>query len=196
MIYLFPFISALIGWITNYIAIKMLFHPRNEVRFLGIRFQGIFPKRQKTLARKLAVIVARDLFTTQNIKDKIEEEVTIEEMRKSVEREVETYLRKQVERAPIIATFVDDKRINQIRDRICQEVDVFLPQVMQKIGEKVEKVDVEETVYQKVSTYSSEKLEYMLMGVLKGELKFIELAGALLGFVIGLLQVFLLTWLG
>ena len=31
MIYALPFISALIGWFTNYLAIKMLFHPHKEV---------------------------------------------------------------------------------------------------------------------------------------------------------------------
>ncbi len=53
LIYLIPFISAFIGYFTNWIAIKMLFHPKNPVTVLGITFQGIFPKRQKQFAQKL-----------------------------------------------------------------------------------------------------------------------------------------------
>ena len=49
LVYTLPFIGALIGWFTNYIAIKMLFHPRDEVRIFFIPIQGVFPRRQKDL---------------------------------------------------------------------------------------------------------------------------------------------------
>ena len=51
---LLPLIAAVIGWATNYIAVRMLFHPREEKRIFGLRIQGVFPKRQKALAEKLA----------------------------------------------------------------------------------------------------------------------------------------------
>ena len=47
-------ICAFIGWITNFIAIKMLFHPRTPVQIGSLTIQGIFPKRQKALALNLA----------------------------------------------------------------------------------------------------------------------------------------------
>jgi len=40
---LFPVIAAIIGWGTNYLAVRMLFHPRQEKRILGLSFQGVFP---------------------------------------------------------------------------------------------------------------------------------------------------------
>jgi uncharacterized membrane protein YheB (UPF0754 family) len=46
---LIPLIGFIIGYSTNYIAIKMLFHPRNKI--LGI--QGILPKRRKQLAQRI-----------------------------------------------------------------------------------------------------------------------------------------------
>ena len=45
-----PIIGFIIGYFTNYLAIKMLFHPRNKV--LGI--QGVLPKRRKLLAKKIS----------------------------------------------------------------------------------------------------------------------------------------------
>jgi len=56
-----PLISAFIGWITTWVAIKMLFHPREPKRFLGITVQGVFPKRQQLVAEKLGQIVAKEL---------------------------------------------------------------------------------------------------------------------------------------
>ena len=48
-----PFIAALIGWITNWVAIKMLFHPKKRIKIGIFEIQGIFPKRQKIFAEKL-----------------------------------------------------------------------------------------------------------------------------------------------
>src|SRR5690606_18724795 len=61
-----PLISAFIGWMTNWIAIRMLFRPRNPVRLLGLRWQGLIPKRQKEIARKTAEIVEREILS-QNL---------------------------------------------------------------------------------------------------------------------------------
>jgi Uncharacterized protein conserved in bacteria len=66
-----PVISAFIGWITNWIAIKMLFHPRKPVRVLGIPFQGIFPKRQRQFAEKLGKLVSNELLSYTDIEQKV-----------------------------------------------------------------------------------------------------------------------------
>ena len=54
---LLPLIAAFTGWVTNLVAIRMLFHPRHEWRILGLRIQGILPKRQPDLARKVGQVV-------------------------------------------------------------------------------------------------------------------------------------------
>ena len=41
------FISATIGWITNWVAIKMLFRPHKEINFGLFKIQGLIPKRKK-----------------------------------------------------------------------------------------------------------------------------------------------------
>ena len=51
-IILMPIIGFIIGYFTNYIAIKMLFHPRNKI--LGI--QGVLPKRKQEIARKIGEV--------------------------------------------------------------------------------------------------------------------------------------------
>ena len=63
-----PVISAFIGWITNWVAIKMLFHPRNPINILGIQVQGIFPKRQQQFAEKLGKIISNDLSVSEHLR--------------------------------------------------------------------------------------------------------------------------------
>jgi len=56
---------------------------------------------------------------------------------------------------------------------------------------------VEEVVEEKVARFSSDKLEEILLGIMKQEFRFIELIGGVLGFIIGCLQIFLVqieTW--
>ncbi len=55
-------------------------------------------------------------------------------------------------------------------------------------------MDVETIVREKVEDFSSDKLEEMLLGILKREFRFIECVGAVLGFLIGLTQLGIL-WL-
>lgn len=51
-ILLMPVIGFFIGYFTNYLAIKMLFHPRKKV--LGI--QGVLPKRKGVIAKQISSI--------------------------------------------------------------------------------------------------------------------------------------------
>ena len=66
-----PIISAFIGWFTNWIAIKMLFHPKEPKRILGITFHGIFPKRQKIFAEKLGKMISAEFLSFEDIEEKI-----------------------------------------------------------------------------------------------------------------------------
>lgn len=65
-----PLIGAVIGYFTNYIAVKMLFLPRKEYRIFGRRVPftpGIIPRRKKELARSLGNMVETELFTKESL---------------------------------------------------------------------------------------------------------------------------------
>lgn len=65
-----PVIGAIIGYCTNYIAVKMLFHPYHEVKFLGRTLPftpGVIPKNKGRLAHAIAHAVSDVLLTKQDI---------------------------------------------------------------------------------------------------------------------------------
>ena len=68
---LIPVISGFIGWVTNWVAIKMLFHPRKPLRLPGMTIQGIFPKRQEQFAIKLGKLVSEQLLSFKDIEQKM-----------------------------------------------------------------------------------------------------------------------------
>ena len=193
LIYLIPFISAFIGWFTNWIAIKMLFHPRQPKIILGIRFQGIFPKRQKQFAEKLGKLVSEELLSFEDIESKISNPANISKMMPFVETHIDHFLRvKLAEQMPVIGMFIGDKTINQLKEVFITELTSLFPVIMKNYMNNLqEDLDLETIVTQKVAGFSSDKLEQILNAIMAKEFRFVEIIGGVLGFLIGLLQVLL-----
>lgn len=190
ILFLLPFIAALIGWMTNYIAVKMLFHPKEPKKFIGITFQGVFPKRQHALAEKLGKLVADELFSISDVSAKIKEFATSDEAMNEVGKRIEMTIRnKLVQAFPMLAMFLSDEMVEKVTGLFKNELKDFLSATSQGMGEKLEEnLNVKEMVKERVNAFSSEKLEELLNQLMKKEFKFIELVGAILGFFIGCIQ--------
>jgi hypothetical protein len=71
-----PVVGAAIGFITNDIAIRMLFRPLREIRVLGLRMPftpGIIPRRRHELARAIGRMVSEELVTAETIVARLRE---------------------------------------------------------------------------------------------------------------------------
>lgn len=69
-----PVIGAVIGYFTNYIAVKMLFYPRKEIRVWGHKLPftpGAIPKGKDRLAGAIANVVAGTLLTENDVKERL-----------------------------------------------------------------------------------------------------------------------------
>ena len=63
-------LGAIIGFLTNAVAIRMLFRPFREVRILGIRLPftpGIIPRQRERLAESIADMVSQELLTQEAV---------------------------------------------------------------------------------------------------------------------------------
>ncbi|MBS1772224.1 MAG: DUF445 family protein [Bacteroidetes bacterium] len=193
MFWLQPFIAAFTGWFTTWIAIFMLFHPREPKRFLGITIQGIFPKRQKQFAAKLGAVVAKELIHFDDIIDKLKDPQQLSAVNPVIESHIDTFLRVRLqEKIPVISMFIGESTIGQLKEGMMEEINTLLPQVIAKYADGLsQKVDIEKMVTDKVSNFSSDKLEEILAMVMKKEFRFVELIGGVLGFAIGVIQLLL-----
>src|SRR6187549_4034395 len=86
-----PLISAFIGWFTNWIAIKMLFHPKEPTRILGITFHGIFHKRQKIFAEKLGKMISAEFLSFEDIAEKIANPHNLKKLMPMIEDHVDKF---------------------------------------------------------------------------------------------------------
>jgi uncharacterized membrane protein YheB (UPF0754 family) len=190
LIYTMPIIAAVIGWFTNYLAVKMLFHPREKVRILFWDVQGIFPKKHHVLAQRIGKLVAEDLFSVQDIQEILTQPENVSKINQSIEEKIENYLTETFpEKYPTLAFFVSDKLKGKVRDTMMTELETMGPDVMNETIENLESsLDIESFIRERVSKFSLERMETLIQGILASEFKFIEFVGAVLGFVIGSIQ--------
>ena len=194
---LIPLISAFIGWFTNWIAIKMLFHPKEPKRILGITFHGIFPKRQKTFAEKLGKMISEEFLSFEDIQQLITNPQNLQKLMPTVEGHVDNFLRNKLsDEMPFLSLFIGDKTIRSLKNIFMQELEILFPQLMKSYaGHLQEELDLEKIVTEKVSAFSSDKLESILYQIMSKEFRFVELLGGVIGFIIGILQVLITYFL-
>lgn len=191
LLIIIPVISAFIGWVTNWVAIKMLFHPRQPKKILGITFHGIFPKRQQQFAEKLGKLVSAEFLSFDDIEQKISSPDNLKKIMPMIENHIDDFLRHKLSNEmPVISMFIGDKTISKLKESFMKEIEILFPQVMkQYAGNLKAELDLEQIVITKVSGFSSDKLEEVLQQIMSKEFRFVEIIGAVIGFIIGLVQV-------
>ena len=183
-----PVISAFIGWITNVIAIKMLFYPRQPKKIIFFTVQGIFPKNKKRIATKLGNVVQRDLINFDDIKGKLKDGDSLDNVKEELAAKVDEVLRSRLEKMKI-SNIVPEQIIKSTHKAIVGQIERELPNFIDTALAKVEsKLNIHDIVVNKVENFSDEKLERMLLDITSKEFKFVEILGGVLGFIIGLFQ--------
>ncbi len=190
MFWLQPLISSFIGWVTTWVAIKMLFHPRKPVRILGLTIQGVFPKRQQQVAEKLGSMVAQELIHFSEIATQLKDPEMLKGLNPTIEKHLDNFLQvKLKEKLPVISMFVGADTMQKIKDGMMEEIELLLPEIIHQYTDSLsKKIDIEKMVTEKVSNFSSDKLEEILNAVMKKEFWFLEIVAAVLGLLIGLVQ--------
>jgi len=92
----------------------------------------------------------------------------------------------------MIALFIGDKTINQLKSVFMTELQELFPIIMKNyVAHLKNDLDLEKIVVDKIANFSSDRLETMLNQILTKEFRFVEVIGAALGFLIGVVQILL-----
>lgn len=189
---LVPAVGALIGYVTNTIAVTMLFRPHAPRRLLFFRIHGLIPKRQPALARKIGEVVGTHLLDKKDLVAALGQV----DMRALVGELIDSGLEKKIgelQKIPMLGAFITPERISGIRDGIVDAVLENEDAIAGKIEDVIEEnLDIASIVEEKVAGFPTQRLEELVLDVARRELRAIELWGAVLGAVIGVLQVLLL----
>ncbi|MBN1971739.1 MAG: DUF445 family protein [Candidatus Delongbacteria bacterium] len=175
-----PIIGAVIGLFTNWMAIKMLFHPYKPIKFLGIKLPftpGVIPKEHDRLAEKIGETVGTHLVTPDSINELFKSD--------NVRDKIKSSLESMYSKFGMLAAFITPEIKEMIADKVIEFLDTELPSILDEL-------DIKKVVTDKVRAFSLEKLEELILSVTKTQLAYITYFGGILGFIIGLIQLIIL----
>lgn len=184
-------VGTLIGWFTNYLAIKLLFRPYKEMNFFFFKIQGLIPKRRDEISENIADVVERELISVDDIENKLKEvEFDDGMIEKVLDKLVEEKLKKSIlEKNPLLKMIINDSMVDKIKkyfkNMILENKDEILSEMI-KIGK--EKIDFKEIILEKMKNFSLEEIEKIILSISKNELKHIEIIGGVLGGLIAVFQ--------
>ncbi len=179
-------IGGFIGWITNKVAIKLLFRPVNPVKILFFKFQGVFPKRKNQMAISLADTIENELLSKEVIFNKILNEDNLKEIKITLK---ETLKIKISELIPSMIRMFMANIDEVVSDFIEKDGDKLFDEMIeefQKVG--LEQLNIREIVKERIDELDFIEFEKIIFGLMSKELKHIEVIGLFLGALIGVLQ--------
>lgn len=159
-----PVIGAIIGYATNWIAVKMLFRPHHEVRVFGWKLPftpGVIPKGQGRLARAVGKAVEEQLLT----REVLEEVLLSEEKKAKVKEGVISWVQKQKESE----TTLKETAANLLPE---DSVEDFIETTEEKatdiIFDKIVELEPGRIIAEKVMEAAKEKLAESMFGMMIG----------------------------
>lgn len=190
-----PLISGLIGWFTNYIAIKMVFRPQKEINLLGIKLQGLVPKRKSELARSIGEAVEKELVSQKDVADFLKDAHMRGNLMKVVEDRVDVILNFKLSKFnPLLGGFLAGELHAVLKRIIVSEIERLMPDFVDSLLFSIEdKLEFKKLIAQKIEKFDLAKFEAMLSNIASKEMRYIEILGGVLGFAIGLIQLVLLA---
>ncbi len=189
-IFIPPITGAVIGWFTNYVAIKMLFRPYQPVNIFGYKLQGLIPKRRKEISQSIAKTIENELVSAKDFAAILEGMEWKEEVEKAVDEIIEHRFRAdRIKKIPLVG-LVSEHLTYHIKYAITKEILRHLDEKKGLLAEKFQdRVNMKDMVVAKIDNLDIKRFEALLANFIARELRHIEWLGGALGFIIGLIQV-------
>lgn len=188
-----PLLGGVIGYLTNRIAVKMIFRPLEPVSVLGLRVQGLIGLRKHELAASIGRVVGAHLVQHEDVVEALGRIDLQGVMGRALDRGLEPKLA-ELRRLPLIGGFLTAKRVADLRDQILDGLLQNQDAVVAELERAIEVgLDVQELVTRKVEGFPVERVEALVLEVASRELRSIEVLGGILGVLIGFAQVALLS---
>lgn len=190
-ILLLAIVGGIIGWVTNILAIKLMFRPINPIKIplLNIEILGLIPKRKKEIAKSIGEVVSNDLLSTDDLLNNALDDESKNKITELIKSKARNIANEKLDFIPapfrmMASPYIDDiinKEIGGAVENISEDI----------ITMAKNKINIQQIVEEKVNELDLLELEEIIISVSKKELKHIEILGLVLGGIIGLIQGFI-----
>ncbi len=155
-----PLIGAVIGYVTNWIAVKMMFRPLKPVKIGKLKLPftpGIIPKNRERIAKSIAVAINDNLLTNSDLTDKL------------MSNDIQDSIREKVANFAMSDEILEDKLLNAIDKQKFNQIKGNLTnKLSNSIYLSILEANVGEIVGEQVELAAAEKLKGSLIGIFGG----------------------------
>ena len=192
--WILPLGGLLVGYATNWIAIKIIFEPKQPIRFAGITIQGMFLKRQTEVSRVYADIIEQKLINPKNITHMILHGSGSAQLLELIELHVNDAIERYVAIAqPYFALGVGSENYFKMKSmavkRLFEDSDKYLYYAFDYANEALR---VGDDLCERMQALSSEEFEGVLRPAYQQDEWKLIVTGAILGMAAGFAQLYLL----
>ncbi|NCN09886.1 MAG: DUF445 family protein [Leptospira sp.] len=191
-----PIQGIIVGYLTNYLAINMIFRPLVPKVYFGLfSYQGLFLKRQTEVSQEYSKIVAEKILTPKNILQDILRGAKSEEFISLIDSSVSAQIdRLTLLAKPILFTTGKMEKFNLLKKELSNRMLESILNSLEEIEPFFEQaLDLERTMADKMSKLSAQEFESVLRSAFQEDELLLILVGALLGAFVGLGQLFFLV---
>jgi uncharacterized membrane protein YheB (UPF0754 family) len=179
-----PLVGAGIGYLTNRVAIWMLFHPYYEYRVLGVRIPftpGLIPRKRQQIIESIANTVERELLTSRDVFAVFRDHHMEEHIRRAFDN---------VARNTLVARFVPPDVLERLKQVVLRDMMARVNGQIERLVDHLgDRVDVKALVLKRLEGVDFHDIERIVMSVAATQLRYIAYFGGLLGFLIGCAQI-------
>lgn len=196
LLLLIPLTSALVGWFTNYLAVKMMFYP---VEFVGIRpifgWQGLIPAKRRKMAEIEVELVLGKLLSVEEIVNRLD----AQQMTLAIERRLKQVLRRIVNdvmqaSAPTLWAALPVQGKNLVYARVELDIPNVVSKMVRDFQQNVTEIfDIREMVVEQLAK-DPELINEIFLKAGAKEFPFIERSGLYFGFLFGLPSMFIWSY--
>lgn len=185
--------GLLVGYLTNWIAIKIIFEPQQPINVLGFKFQGMFLKRQKEVSRVYSDIIEAKVINTKNITQIVLNGSGSEQLLELIELHVNDAIERYVAIAqPYFALGVGSAQYYKMKKLAAQQIFDNTEKYMHYANEYADKaLRVGDDLCERMQQLSPEEFEGVLRPAYEADEWKLILTGAILGMIAGFMQLYL-----
>ena len=192
--WMLPAFGGFVGFFSDWMALQMMFRPLQPKKVMGFTMQGLFIKRQNEVAGDYAALISKQLLTSGNM---MEELFTGTHSDKVIEL-VGRYVKQEIDQQagivkPLVVYAMGGQKYQSLKEQVAVRIMAQLPDTMKYIESYAEDaMDIRNTLVTRMQQLSSEEFEGMLRPAFKEDEWTLIIVGAVLGFLVGEMQIHLM----
>ena len=189
-----PAFGLIVGWFTDWLALKMIFNPKHPISIFGITIQGLFLKRRKEVAADYGALIAEEVITPRKVIEAILKGPLSDRLFVLVRRQVQATLDRQTGIAtPLVVMAVGSSRYTDMKRTITTKVMDRLPETMLYVEDYArDAMDIRTLLVSKMQQLDEEQFEALIRPAFEQDEWILITVGALLGFTMGECQALVL----